>query len=781
MNNALSKTHFQTYLGVFLVGMLCLTIELVHVRMFSFFLGTISNFLAIPIALLGLAVGSVYCHFFNRRDPRRLIRLASIALYWVVLGTFVLFFVIANRFFSDIHMVYANPVSSSIRLLVYSALFLPTYFVFGVLLTSYFSTNAERIGRLYFYDLVGAALGCLVASLLFTYTDLYVTILIVIFGAFLLLLSTPMRAKTAVVGAAAVIYAVAHILAFNGQILRERPNPDLLSRILFGQSEAFDREEVAVAWNHLARVSLVRRTHKTKLDDPRQFVIVQDDGISNVRVVEYAPGDNGEKLLRHNVHHVLPHLLGRSPENILVVFAGSGRDMIWLNQFHGTAEITGVELNPLVQKMALHPATSGFNLRHFFAKDNIHFVNREGRDFLNNSTEKFDLVLAATNGAVFAGRVGHTRKYLDTYEACRAYLDHLTDDGMIIFVNQPIERKLESFKALFDARGQDFSRAVYAYGRRGSHTIQSAVIKPSGLTRAETDILRRHIRAARPNFTTYYNPHAKNTDRRFVSLVEEPLHERGGTLVVDDKPFIQKIDIAGFELFPNETKLKQKIYASSWIKIITVLVFGALSLGLILAAWRLGPKDARLPLRWLFYFFVSGIAYMGVEIGLIGKIELFMGGPLYAVAVILASFLMSNGIGAYLQERFAVFKGPLTMIGLTALSLAWGVLCVTLFNTYLLSIAIPLKVLLVFVGVMPSGVCLGMYYPLGVATLVKQGRGAAVPVTYGAATLSSVFGSALAMTLIVSVGFSNIIIAGGVGYLIVAGVFGTISRRVSAR
>ena len=83
------------------------------------------------------------------------------------------------------------------------------------------------------------------------------------------------------------------------------------------------------------------------------------------------------------------------------------------------------------------------------------------------------------------------------------------------------------------------------------------------------------------------------------------------------------------------------------------------------------------------------------------------------------------------------------------------------------------------VAVLPAGTALGMFYPFGVATLVRLGREETVPITYGAATLSSVLGSALAVTLITDIGFSTIILAGAVGYACAA-VFYVTAKRFAA-
>ncbi len=166
----------------------------------------------------------------------------------------------------------------------------------------------------------------------------------------------------------------------------------------------------------------------------------------------------------------------------------------------------------------------------------------------------------------------------------------------------------------------------------------------------------------------------------------------------------------------------------------------------------------------MLYFYVAGLAYMCVEIGLIAKTELFLGSPLYAVAVILALFLASNGLGAYLQDRLRVFRGPATLVLPAVAAIAWGVLATHLCNAHLLSLPLPLKILCVAVCVVPAGTFLGMFYPFGVARVVEAGHRAAVPATYAMATLSSVWGSSWAMTAITNLGFSAVILMGAAGY-----------------
>jgi len=188
-------------------------------------------------------------------------------------------------------------------------------------------------------------------------------------------------------------------------------------------------------------------------------------------------------------------------------------------------------------------------------------------------------------------------------------------------------------------------------------------------------------------------------------------------------------------------------------------------------------RAQRLPWPWLLYFFVAGVSYMCVEIGLIAKAELFLGRPLYAVAVILALFLASNGLGAYLQDRVRVFRGPTTLVLPAVAAIAWGVLATHLCNARLLSLPLPLKILCVALSVVPAGTFLGMFYPFGVEHVVDAGRRAAVPATYAIATLSSVWGASWAMTAITNLGFSAVILMGAGGYALTGALY-LVARRL---
>src|SRR6185369_17197764 len=182
-------------------------VELLHTRMLAFFLGSISNFLAIPVSLFGLALGALLVHRernVKKPDARRLIAVLQALVLPVLTAAFVGFFAVANAFFPVVHVSLENPYGDAARLLVYAGIFVPAYALVGALLSLYFEQGAQSIGRLYFFDLVGAASGCVLAPLVLTWVGLAPAILTVLLGALALLAVTPLQRRRLVVGIGAL-------------------------------------------------------------------------------------------------------------------------------------------------------------------------------------------------------------------------------------------------------------------------------------------------------------------------------------------------------------------------------------------------------------------------------------------------------------------------------------------------------------------------------------------------------------------------------------------------
>ena len=99
-----------------------------------------------------------------------------------------------------------------------------------------------------------------------------------------------------------------------------------------------------MAKNSIARTALYRRRAP---NGDLQFGIVQDDGMSNVTVEPWLEGTPTGLMQQRHRHRNLAWAMGLEPQQVLVNFAGIGRDMVVFHALsEGKAGITGVELNP---------------------------------------------------------------------------------------------------------------------------------------------------------------------------------------------------------------------------------------------------------------------------------------------------------------------------------------------------------------------------------------------------------------------------------------------------
>src|SRR5579871_1226206 len=138
------------YLGVGLTTLATLLLELSLTRIFSVVFYYHFAFLAISIALFGLGVGGVFSYVVaGWKAPlfRKLGHLSTLNSVFVLVAVAV---VVAQR---------EDPGTWGLSL-VYFGTSLP-FFISGMIVSLVISETVERVDRVYFFDLLGAAIGCL--------------------------------------------------------------------------------------------------------------------------------------------------------------------------------------------------------------------------------------------------------------------------------------------------------------------------------------------------------------------------------------------------------------------------------------------------------------------------------------------------------------------------------------------------------------------------------------------------------------------------------------------
>jgi hypothetical protein len=173
------------------------------------------------------------------------------------------------------------------------------------------------------------------------------------------------------------------------------------------------------------------------------------------------------------------------------------------------------------------------------------------------------------------------------------------------------------------------------------------------------------------------------------------------------------------------------------------------------------------------YFFLLGLAFMFVEIAFIQKFILFLSHPLYAVAVVLAGFLVFAGFGSAWTSRLVRSDGGRTSItaavtAIAVIAVAWLVLLPPLFDRFA-GLADVLRISLSLLFIAPLAFAMGMPFPIGLAAVARE-AGGFIPWAWGINGFASVISASLATLLAIEFGFTVVIVAALLLYAAAAAV-----------
>jgi hypothetical protein len=124
------------------------------------------------------------------------------------------------------------------------------------------------------------------------------------------------------------------------------------------------------------------------------------------------------------------------------------------------------------------------------------------------------------------------------------------------------------------------------------------------------------------------------------------------------------------------------------------------------------------------YFALIGLGFMYVEMGLLSRLSVFLGRPILALAVLLASMIFFTGLGSMLSGRvrfenklLAIFYPwiPALMIGITAIALPFAL---SIFETG----GTATRVIVSLVLIAPTALGLGLGFPLGLTLCERMER-----------------------------------------------------------
>jgi hypothetical protein len=172
------------------------------------------------------------------------------------------------------------------------------------------------------------------------------------------------------------------------------------------------------------------------------------------------------------------------------------------------------------------------------------------------------------------------------------------------------------------------------------------------------------------------------------------------------------------------------------------------------------------------YFAILGAAFMLVETPLIQRFNLLLGQPVLALTAVIGALLVGGGLGSLFSSRFTVESLPRRVpvfAGAAGVLIALSLLVYPAIIRAALPLDLPMRVVITVIALLPLGFLMGVPFPSGLR-VAHEADPQGIAAFWGANAATSVLGSALAMLLAVSAGFSVALLAGAALYLAAAGL-----------
>ena len=319
-------------------------------------------------------------------------------------------------------------------------------------------------------------------------------------------------------------------------------------------------------------------------------------------------------------------------QNALILGAGTGSDTATALA-HGVERITAVEIDPVIQRLGaqLHPDRP-------YSDKRVTLVNNDGRVFLRNTKEKFDLIIfALPDSLTLTSSIANLRleSFLFTQDSLNAAKAALTPDGVLVLYNYYREPWLIEKLAGMVSRTFGRDSFVSTYGGQGRGAV---IINGPRLATSPS-----------ANSSVYREVAIKDATRLQVTG-EGLLGPSAIPPATDDWPFVY---------------LPHPSFPALYLRGLAVVA--AMSLAGI---WLIAPRSTLLRFDWHMFFL--GAAFALLEVKALITFALLFGSTWIVNSLVFFAILASVLVAVRVNVRFRVQRiwiFYLLLFGMLALNL----------------------------------------------------------------------------------------------------------------
>jgi SAM-dependent methyltransferase len=791
--------------AVALISAAILAYEVLLARLFSIIQWYHFAYMVISIAMLGYGASGTFIALARERlMPRAQPTFAVLAALFGVSA--IACFALAQRLpFNPLEIVW-DPTQLLLLLALYGLLTVP-FFCGAACIGLALACFDLPVGRIYRADLLGAGAGALaIIALLFA-----------------IMPDTALKAVGALALAAAALASLAdgrpgrpRALLFLIAALAVPAPPDAWTALQIspykGLRQALQVPGAAIEAERSSPLGLLSAVRSAEIpfrhvpglslnnviEPPEQIAIFTDgDGLSPITAFD---GRLAPLAYLDLTTSALPYHLLERPE-VLILGAGGGADVlsaVW----HGAARVDAVELNP--QVAGLVRDTYGDFAGRLYERPEVHLHIAEARGFVAGTDRRYDLIALPLldSFAASAGSASLHASFVYTVEAIETYLDHLKPGGYLAITRWLKLPPRDSLKLLLTAIVALEARGVAEPERqlaliRGWDTT-TLLVKDGALGARDVEEIRGFTEER--SFDPVHYPGIGEDEVNQHNVLQQPAFYEGAKALLgpdregfvarykfdlrpatDDRPYF--FDFFTWRALPEIASLAAQsgpaLLDWGYLILFATLVqaFIASALLVLLPLWLWSPARLRAGERWRIslYFTGIGVAFLFVEIASIQRFTLFLSHPLYAIAVVLAGFLVFAGLGsglaARLEQRLHARSGgalPLVAGAIAILSIAYVFGLPALFAR-LMALPDAARIALSLGLIAPLALFMGMPFPLVLARLRARAPDF-VPWAWGINGCASVASAILATLLTIGLGARAVVLIAAALYLLAAAI-----------
>ena len=766
--------------GLFFIALTTLLLELTLIRVFDHLWFPNMAYLIITLAMFSIGVSGVIISLAPAEQYRYFKIIIPVLVVLMAAACYAILPALSELQF-NYKSLGETPVKALTTFMSILAVIATPFLISGLVISSIFSRYADQIQKLYFWDLAGAAMGCVIIILVvkrFSGPGLIVLCAgTSLFAAAFFMSNRIMSFLTMCLAAAIAVTPLLRDQAFD-----ITPHMNKRGFKFFHESGKIENS----LWDPVSSIDIIDFRSGIKW-------VAYDGGTMTSYYYKF---DGDYEALRENIEEqkskqfwgpmvLASHMLKADTDQEVLVIGAAGGQETKAALVYGASHVDAVELVESVINYA--KANYAEWTGNVYNHPKVNAVHGEGRSFLRSTDKKYDIIQIMSNhtsSSLAAGSGAMSPVYLQTVEAYKEYFEHLKDDG-ILHINHHLYPRMiaTASQAWYEMGRTNFRQHAFVMeARQVADNLPTTLIKMSPWTQEEITALEELLNF-NGGFHTVVHPliEEKNylpeeffNGQLSEATIEQTPYHIGP--VTDDNPFfnfirrslaVEEVDNSKFVNHSAAFLLNKRREAGFPLDVLHLFVTGTASflfavivLGIPLLFSRTGRTKWEGKSSFMGYFACLGAGFIVIELVLIQMFMKLIGYPAYTYATVVFAMLLGAGLGSAASAKLDIRS--LKQLRIPFIAAVVSVLILLLFKDMIFNIALQtpllMRIIVASVLLIPIGFFLGMPFPIGI-TLAKDKPAGTVAWCWAMNGLCTIVGGFFSVILSIYFGFTVTLLA----------------------